>query len=125
MPGSLDFTVSTASRVRRVEEWSALPFVENDRKATRGSVSRKMRAFLAASMAISANWDTVGNGTTAQSAKTKSTEGSVMRKKLETTDDPGRKPMQRSTDLTVSAVVVAAPPTKPSASPARTIVAAK
>src|SRR5215468_3625197 len=123
--GERAFTVATASRIRSIDECFALPFVENERNATLGSVSKKIRAFPAASSAISDNWPTVGTGTTAQSANRKLAEGRVIRKKLDTVLDVGLRPMQWIAARTVSAVVVAAPPTKPSASPARTIAAAK
>src|SRR5215831_4800904 len=84
-----------------------------------------MRAFRAASSAMSDNWLTVGTGTTAQSAYTKFAEANDIRKKLDTVFDVVLSLMQWMAARTVSAVVVAAPPTKPSASPARTIAAAK
>ena len=81
-------TVATASRIRSSEGCSALPFVENERKATRASVSRNVRVFPAASRAMSASCVTVGIGTTAQSANTRVMSGRTIRKKLDTTDDP-------------------------------------
>src|SRR5262245_64546770 len=98
--GSRAFTVATASRIRSRLPCCALPFVENDRNATRGSALRKIRVFSAASRAISASCGTVGEGTTAQSAKTrppfspKAGLGRLIRKKLETVDDDGFKPRQ-------------------------------
>ena len=45
--------------MRSSDEWDALPFVENERKATRGSTSRKIFALLAASFTASAQEQTV------------------------------------------------------------------
>ena len=45
-----------ASRTAAARGWSALPLVENDSMATRGSTSRSARAFSAVASAISASW---------------------------------------------------------------------
>src|SRR5215831_2750414 len=87
-------TVATASRIRSSDECEALPFVEKERNATRGSACKKVRALRAASIAMSASWVTEGTGTTAQSAKTRSADGIDIRKKLETVLDAGLRPMQ-------------------------------
>jgi len=76
-------------------------------------------------LVLDLGWLTVGTGTTAQSENTRLTAGSAIKKKLDTVFDVALSPMQWIAARTVSAVVVAAPPTNPSASPARTIAAPK
>ena len=79
---------------------------------------------------MAASSSTVGSTIRPQSAKTSAPRvtwcgsQSIIRKKLETVLTPGAAPMICSAARTVSAVVATAPPTVPSASPARTIIAA-
>jgi hypothetical protein len=105
--------------------------VEKLSNATTGSVPSTARVLAALAIAISASWTGVGSTTTAQSAKAISPlcpwEASwrAIKNTLETRRTRGPGPMQCSAARTVSAVVLAAPPTLPSASPALTINAAK
>ena len=108
-----------------------LPFVENESSATAGSASISVRVLSAVAMAISANWLEVGSMTMAQSANASSPLcphsrfWTAMMNTLDTRRTPGLAPTACKAARTVSAVVLAAPPTLPSASPAATIRAAK
>src|ERR1700756_3017757 len=92
-----------ASRTFSIWECTAEPLVENESRATRGSVSRKARAFSAVARAISASSCAVGSGTTAQSAKSSAPfspkaarlrSGANIKKKLDTTRASGAKPVR-------------------------------
>jgi len=58
---------SRAARTLATRGWSALPLVEKERRATRGSSARRVRQLSAAASAMSASCSGVGSGTTAQS----------------------------------------------------------
>ena len=109
-----------ASRTFSIWGCAAEPLVENESRATRGSVSRKARAFSAVASAISASSCAVGSGTTAQSAKSSAPfspkaarlrSGANVRKKLDTTRASGARPIECRAARTVSEVEFAAPPT--------------
>ena len=132
--GARAFRMRSASRTFSTRAWLAEALVENDSNATRGSASRIARAFSAVARAISASSSGFGSGTTAQSAKSSAPAGPrsnpgrcgiIMTKKLETSFASGARPIACSAARTVSPVVLAAPPTVPSASPAATLSAAK
>ena len=132
--GARAFRMRNASRIFSTRAWLAEPLVENDSIATRGSASSNTRAFSAVARAISASSSAFGSGTTAQSAKRIAPAapqsnparcGMTRTKKLETSFAPGARPIPCSAARTVSDVVLAAPPTVPSTSPAATARAAK
>ena len=107
----------------------ALPFVEKDSSATRGSpMPHSVRAVSAAATAMWASSSAVGQGMTTQSAYTSRPSSPRLRfghsiKKLEdTTFMPGFVRMICSAGRSMSPVVCAAPDTSPSASPCLTIM---
>ena len=108
-----------------------LPLVEKLSSATAGSASISTRVLSAVAIAISANCIALGSITTAQSANAisplwpRTRSCSAMMKTLETSRARGCTPTACSAARTVSAVLLTAPPTLPSASPAPTISEAK
>ena len=62
-------TVSSAARTLSTRAWLALPWVENDSSATRGSPSSRLLALSAEAMAMSASSWALGSALMAQSAK--------------------------------------------------------
>ncbi len=88
--------VSNASVTFFTRGWSALPLVEKESIATRGSSSRNRRVLAAVSRAISASCSALGSGITAQSAKTNlRSSGKIIKKKLENRRTPSCVPKMR------------------------------
>ena len=129
--GARACTMRKASTTLSTSGCLPLPLVEKLSSATAGSVLIRTRVLSAVAMAISASCIGVGSITTAQSANAISPlcpcerSGSAMMKTLETRRARGSGPTQCSAARTVSAVLLTAPPTLPSASPAATIREAK
>src|SRR5512143_432762 len=124
--GARSRTRAAARRTISARGCSALPLVENDSRATRGSCLSRLRAWFAEARAMSARASAVGSGTTAQSAKTncRSLSGETIRKKLEMVRMPALRGTIFSPVRMTSAVVERFPATPTSTSPRRTIMAA-
>ncbi|MDT4849818.1 hypothetical protein FQZ97_839480 [compost metagenome] len=130
-PGRWARTRSVAATTLSTAAWWALPLVENDSIATRGSSFSSARALSAAAMAISDSSSASGFTTSPQSEKISPPlsvwkgSHSIIRKKLDTSRNPGASPISWIALRTTSAVVCSAPATEPSAWPRRTIRLAK
>jgi len=118
-----------ASTTLSVRACRALPRVENESIATRGSTPRSARPERAEETAISASSLVVGSGLTAASAKMKIPFshywqfGTTMMKKLDGAVMPSAYPTVRLAAFMTAAVMLRQPPTIPSASPSATIMA--
>src|SRR5215472_4965499 len=104
--------VRVASTTLSINCPAALPLVEYDNIATRGSASSSVLADWADAIAMSASSDADGFATTPQSANMRPPPAptfafgpSTIKKKLETSLNPGPGPMQRRAALTAWAVV--------------------
>ncbi len=129
--GTATWASRVASTTLETFSCTALPAVEKESMATFGGLPARGSKERAELTAISARLAASGSTTRPQSAKTKMPflawcgAHSIIRKKLDTRPVPGARPIVCSAARTVSAVVATAPPTVPSASPSRTIIAAK
>ena len=122
--GAISFASFVASATLSTNSCFALPFVENESIATRGSMPAIARAVSAVEIAISANCFASGFGFTAQSANSRKPfsprclAGVNIRNAPLTIEQPGLVLRIWNAGRIVSAVVPRAPANSPSASPA-------
>jgi hypothetical protein len=116
--------MASAASTLSTRGWLALPWVEKESIATRGSSPISARQLAAEASAMSASASASGSGFTAQSANISARSASAMTKKLDGVRMPSARPMVIIPASMTRAVGWATPASIASASPAFTIMPA-